>query len=487
MSLKKSSILAKLRNFSFFDSFKHASVYFSGTILIQGLGIISLPVMTYFLSPEEYGIVNVYLSYTLIASVIFSLNLEWSITRYFLEPNAQKKAFLSTVFTAVTVLYTSSALCIYLFRENVGQFLNLSPQLVDWLMLYSYTSILWYVYLFVRIAENNSRELTIMQVLNQYLKFAVSVAGILYLKRYGGSLYMGKIIGEFFVNGVLAIFLFYLIRKYFDFRNMKWSYLRYAAIYSLPLVPYALGGQILSSFDQWYINVVLGPEKAGLYSFAYKISLLMFGLITALHNASLVQYTKLMDEQKYKDIATQSYSIHKLTLLAGLFLILFSVDLGTLLSSKASFREALSIVPIIILGNILYGLAMLYTRIYNYKKTNIFVTVIFLSGAVVNIVLNMLFVKDYGYEASAYTTLFSYALMALMAWIINDFWMKFPALPIGKIILSILPLFALTFAFYKLGWETLGMNFGLIALKILLMMFFGIVLFFDTLRKLIKR
>ena len=109
-----------------------------------------------------------------------------------------------------------------------------------------------------------------------------------------------------------------------------------------------------------------------------------------------------------------------------------------------------------------------------------------MSGAVVNICLNMLFVKDYGYKAAAYTTLFSYALMAFIAWIINDFWMKFPALPLGKIVLSLLPLFALTFAFYKLGWETLGMNFGLIALKGLLMFVFGIALFYDTLKKLFK-
>jgi hypothetical protein len=95
-------------------------------------------------------------------------------------------------------------------------------------------------------------------------------------------------------------------------------------------------------------------------------------------------------------------------------------------------------------------------------------------------------VKDYGYEAAAYTTLFSYALMAFIAWIINDFWMKFPALPLGKIVLSLLPLFVLTFAFYRLGWENLGMNFGLIALKILVMIFFGIALFFDTIKKLLK-
>jgi len=486
MSLKNSSILGKLKKFSFFDSFKHASVYFSGTILIQGLGIISLPVMTYFLSPEEYGIVNVYLSYTLIASVIFSLNLEWSISRYFLEPNAERKAFLSSIFTAVTIIYTSSAFVIYLFREKVGLFLNLSPVLVDWLMFYSYTSIMWYVYLFVRVAENNSKEVTILQVLNQYLKFAASVAFILYLKQFGGPLYLGKIIAEFIVNAVLAIYLFYLLRNYFDFRNMKWSYVRYALLYSLPLIPYTLGGQILSSFDQWYINVELGPEKAGLYSFAYKISLLMFGLITAFQNASLVQYTKWMDEKEYDKIATQSFSIHKLTLLAGLFLILFSVDLGTLLSAKATFREALSIVPIIIIGNILYGLTLLYTRVYNYRKTNFYVTIIFLIGAIVNVWLNMLFVADYGYQAAAYTTLFSYALMAVLAWIINDYWMKHPPLPLLKIILSLIPLVAITIVFYRLGWEKAGMDIGLIVIKLLAMLVFGVILFYDTLKKLFR-
>jgi O-antigen/teichoic acid export membrane protein len=212
----------------------------------------------------------------------------------------------------------------------------------------------------------------------------------------------------------------------------------------------------------------------------------MFGLITAFQNASLVQYTKWMDEKEYDKIATQSFSIHKLTLLAGLFLILFSVDLGTLLSAKATFREALSIVPIIIIGNILYGLTLLYTRVYNYRKTNFYITIIFLIGAIVNVWLNMLFVADYGYQAAAYTTLFSYALMAVLAWIINDYWMKQPPLPLLKIILSLIPLVAITIVFYRLGWEKAGMDIGLIVIKLLAMLVFGVILFYDTLKKLFR-
>jgi hypothetical protein len=98
----------------------------------------------------------------------------------------------------------------------------------------------------------------------------------------------------------------------------------------------------------------------------------------------------------------------------------------------------------------------------------------------------MLFVADYGYQAAAYTTLFSYALMAVLAWIINDYWMKHPPLPLLKIILSLIPLVAITIVFYRLGWEKAGMDIGLIAIKLLAMLVFGVILFYDTLKKLFR-
>ncbi len=486
MLSKITGLFDKLKGFSFFDSFKHATIYFSGTILIQGLGIISLPVMTYFLTAEEYGIANVYLSYTLIASIIFSLNLEWSISRYFLEPDADKKGFLATIFTTVTIFFSISSLFVSYYRIELGQALNLNPSLIAWLMLYAYTNMVWYIYMFIRVVEKKSREMTLLQVIIQYGKFAAAVIGIIYLSRVGGKLYMGKIIGEFAINALAALVLLFMLRTYFNFKNMRWGYLRYALIYSLPLVPYAMGGQILISFDQWYINVELGHEKAGLYSFAYKIGLLMFGLITAFQNASIVQYTKWMDEGKYDKISDQVFSIHKLTVLAGLCLILFSVDLGTLLSAKASFREALVIVPIIVIANIMYGIAMLYARVFNYKKINLYLTIIFITGAIVNVYLNMIFIPHYGYEAAAYTTLFSYTLMASLTWFFNDIWLKQPSLPILRIGISLLPLTFITLLFFWLGWEKIGMDFRIIFIKILMVSIYGLFLYWKLLKKVLK-
>ncbi len=482
-----SSILNKLKSFSFFDSFKHASVYFLGTLLVQGLGIVSLPVLTYYLSAEEYGITNVYMSYILIASILLSFNLEWAILRYFLEPEADKKGFLTSILIAIHVIFPLLALIVYLNGQLISSLINLPENLIIWLLLYSYTNIIWFVYIHLKIVENNSKELTIVQTVIQYVKFGVAVLFIILFKQYGAEGYLGKIIGEFSINALATIALFFVIWPYFNIRLFKWQHLKYALYYSIPLIPYALGGHILNSFDQWYINSSLGNEEAGLYSFAYKIGLLMNGLLIAFHNASMVQYTSLMDEKKYDKVSNQVYSIHKLTLLAGLFLILFSVDLGTLLAAKASFRNSLTIVPIIVGGYIFYGVALLYSRVFNYKKINIYLTIILLIAAIVNIMLNMKYIPIYGYKAAAYTTLFSYFLMAVISWFVCSFLLKMPKLPLLKIVLSSLPIIMVGLLFYYFKWESKGMDIPIIGMKLLLFTITAIVLFYETINRLLNR
>jgi O-antigen/teichoic acid export membrane protein len=213
----------------------------------------------------------------------------------------------------------------------------------------------------------------------------------------------------------------------------------------------------------------------------------MNGLLIAFHNASMVQYTSLMDEKKYDKVSNQVYSIHKLTLLAGLFLILFSVDLGTLLAAKASFRNSLTIVPIIVGGYIFYGVALLYSRVFNYKKINIYLTVILLIAAAVNILLNMKYIPIYGYKAAAYTTLFSYFLMAVISWFVCSFLLKMPKLPLLKIVLSSLPIIMVGLLFYYFKWESKGMDIPIIGMKLLLFTITAIVLFYETINRLLNR
>jgi O-antigen/teichoic acid export membrane protein len=480
-------LMGKLRGFSFFDTFRHASIYFSGTILIQGLGIISLPIFTYFLSTGEYGLVNVYLSYAAIAPILFSLNLHWSITRYYLEPESEIKGFLASTFLASSLSFFVLSLPVIIYSNEIANFIRLPSETIIPLLLLSYASIIWSFYSNLKIAQKKSKTYTLVQVIFQYLKFALSVVGLWYWGKGVSDIYMGKIWGELLGAALICIWLLWSLFPLMDFKAMRKSHLQYALKFSIPLIPYALGGYILASFDAWIINIYCGNSDAGLYSFAYKLGTLLLGLILALQNASIVEYTGMMDEKKHEAINAQAQSIHRLTILAALLLILFSVDAGTVLSGKASFRTSLSLVPVIAGGYIFYGIATLYSRVFNYLKINIYLTYIVLIACAVNAGLNLYLIPIYNYQAAAYTTLASYALMAFLAWFVTAIWLKIPSPPIGKQLLPLLPILVITLLYYGLGWQNIGMHWGIIALKLLVVGLFALGLFHKTIKRILLK
>ena len=107
-------------------------------------------------------------------------------------------------------------------------------------------------------------------------------------------------------------------------------------------------------------------------------------------------------------------SLTKLLVIATAFLILFAVDLGTLLSSKAAYLEALPLLPIIVGGYFFHGITQLFFRGVYFLKRNLYLTVIILIAGALNIGLNYYYIPQYGYAAAAYTTLVAYFFMLVM-------------------------------------------------------------------------
>jgi len=477
--------VGKLKSFSFFDTFKHASVYFIGTILMQGLGIISLPVITYFLDEAQYGIASIYLTYSTMVAVIFAANLYSPISRYYFEKDAQLNGFLTTIFVAMNISFFLFAIPTYIWREALASTINLPVETIGYMLIFAYTIMIWSIYHQLRVCERKSKEVTIAQIILQYSKFVFTVVGLWWIGKNVSNAYLGKLIGEVVAASIVGIWVLWTLRKHWDWAGMRWEQLRYALHFSLPHIPYALGGYFLAYFDAWIINASIGNEDAGLYSFAYKIGFLMFGLINAFQNASLSGFTKMMDERNGDAISTQVLSIHKLTVVGAMFLILFSVDVGTLLSAKASFRTALTVVPIITIGYVFYGMSMLFCRNFNYLKLNIYLTVTLLFAGTLNVLLNLYYIPLYGYEAAAYTTLISYIVMAFVSWILAVYWLKIPPLPIFSMLLQLIPLALVSFLFYYMHWQDQALNIFNIFIKGLLLAGIALILYIGTIKRIL--
>ncbi len=480
----------RLQQFSFFDTFKHASTYFSGTLLVHLLGLVSMPIYTAYLTADEYGIVNVFTSYLLMIAVLITLNLHWAVSRYYFEEDKDDfEDFLGTILVGVTVSFVVFGGLMWLFDKQMAWVLSLPLHLMGWLLLMAYLIVIIAIFTQLMVSTKQSKKQSVVQVVWQYGKFGLTVIGLLWLSGRTYELsgetesytYMGKIIGEWIGTMVVAVYAFSQIYRYLSFKNMKWAHLRYALRFSIPLIPFALSNYILTSFDQWYINGSIGHAEAGQYAFAYKIGMIYMGLGGALVDGANPSYYQYMNANEPQKVWQQVDSMTKLLVLGGCFLILFAIDAGTLLSSNQVFLDALPIAPVIVGAYVFHGISNFANRgIYFIKKNGYLALIILISG-IFNIILNAWLIPyfDNDYKIAAYTTLASYFLMMVLSIIMTTYILKLPPLPLGRILKYIVLLGGVVALNYVFGAPNVGMHVGWIFFKGGLFVLLALALYYN--------
>jgi O-antigen/teichoic acid export membrane protein len=475
------SLFNSIRQLSFFDTFKHASTYFSGTVLFQALGLVTLPFFTAYLTEDEYGIINVFASLVSISAVVLSFNIHWGTERYYHEETDDYPQFLATIFIASNVLFFFLAAGCLFFADAISLWLDLPARLIPWLVLYAYCAMLSFGFFNnIMIATKQSKRYTTVHVISQYMKLGAIISGILYWSYQGyENIYMAKIMAEGVISVIVVGYMLKIGLSYMKFEHFRWSYIKYAALYGIPLIPFALSNYLLVTFDQIYINKHLGHGEAGLYSFAYKIGMIYMGLGVALMKGASPEYYSKMNKKDYAGISQQVDSMVKLLVLGGCFLILYAVDVGTLLSSSDVFLAALPIAPVIVAAYLFNAIATFYNRGILYIKKNTYLSSVIMASVVINIILNLLLVPQYGYQAAAYTTLASYVVMMILSIFVTTYILKLPPLPLGRILKYIVFL-AIVIAFnYLLGEPNKGLHIGWMLYKGMLFIILALALFYN--------
>ncbi|NHW59996.1 polysaccharide biosynthesis protein, partial [Escherichia coli] len=81
---------------------------------------------------------------------------------------------------------------------------------------------------------------------------------------------------------------------------------------------------------------------------------------------------------------------------------------------------AMDIVPIIVVGNLCFGIYYNLSTWYKVTDRTFVGTLISWLGAAITILLNLLLLKDYGFMVSAWVTLLVYFLMMLVSYFLGQ-------------------------------------------------------------------
>lgn len=250
-------------------------------------------------------------------------------------------------------------------------------------------------------------------VILSIMQFVANTAFILWfvvgLKAGAEGMLKGQMIGH---GLMLPVFLF-IGFKIINF-TVKPSILKESLKFSLPMIPVLLSAWVLNLSDRIFIERYFSLADVGIYSLGYKIAGLVLVLTAAFNMAYEPLFYKIAnsdDQFKAKEKLTfYNNTFVMVILLICFFISLFSKEAIVILLDMR-YVEAYRIVTIIALAYFISQAGGLMNRsIYQEKKT-VAMMLIMLSGAVLNIVLNFLFVPMLGAYGAAYATVLSFTGM----------------------------------------------------------------------------
>lgn len=388
--------------------------YTIGNYMLKGLSFLTVPIFSRLLSTSDYGIFNTYLAYQSIVFLFVGMALHTSLKN---AKYKYKEDFAK--YNSCCILVTLLNLGIWLLLSNLiyplyGDAVGFSRVIVNLLLLDSFgTALIQFFNVYVGLDYRYSSFLKI-SAFNAVANMGISVLLIMTVFRNDRA--TGRILGNVIPVAVIAcVIIWYFWRKAAPRFNIK--YTKFAVSYSLPLIPHGISQVILAQFDRIMIKELIGPSQAGIYSFAYNIFSIINVTSNSLDNVWGPWFYERMEQKDYGSIKKYSSKYAFGMLMFSVMVMLGAPELVKILGAREYWDAMYSVIPIVIGGYFMFLYTLPSSVEYYYAKTK-FIAIGTGMAALINIVLNVIFIRRFGYLAAAYTTLVTYLLYFVFHYLI---------------------------------------------------------------------
>lgn len=378
------------------------------SFLQRGISMITTPIFTRLLTTAEYGQYNVFNSWYGIISIIVSLNLWAGVhAQGLVKFDKERAVFSSSLQGLTTVLVLAWSGIYFIFRDFWNGIFSLTTVQMSALLIMVWTSASFCFWTNEQRVEYKYRALVIITLLVSLLK---PLLGIL-LVTHAEDKVTARILGLALVEVVCftGLFAVQMKRGKVFFSSRFW---KYAILFNLPLIPHYLSQTVLNNADRIMIQNMVGDSEAGIYSLAYSVSSIM-----VLFNSALSQtigpwlYQKIKDH-KAEDMAPVGYTTLIIIAAVNLLLIILGPEVVAIFA-PSSYYDAIWVIPPVAMGTVFLYSYDLFAKFAFYHEKTVFVMIISVIGAALNILLNFIFINIFGYIAAGYTTLVCYMIYAV--------------------------------------------------------------------------
>ena len=422
--------------------FGQTAVYGLGIVLPRLLNYLLLtPFYTRIFERSSYGVITELYAYVVFLLVILTYGMETGFFR-FASNSREKESVYTTVLGSVFTTSMIFLVVVTVWSKGIGQLMGYGshPEYIRWLGLIvamdAFTAIP-----FAKIRIDNRAvkyalirlmEVTVNIGLNFFFLYycprnpdnglvemlydpEIGIGYVLIANLIASLVKTGMLLGEM-VKGFRSVFRFPLLKSILG--------------YSYPLLIAGLAGTVNEALDRVLLKHLLPEgsnpmEQLGIYGANFKMAVLMTLFVQMFRYAAEPFFFSRSEEKNARKLYADVMIFFLVTglfifLLVTLYLDYFILFIGN------DFREGATIVPVVLMANLVMGIFFNLSIWYKLTGRTMIGALLVITGAAVTVMINLFFVPEYGYVASAWAHLACYSVMVILSYIWSRKYYRIP-------------------------------------------------------------
>ncbi len=425
----------------------HSSIYGVGTIVSQLVAFLMLPVYTRYLTPTDYGVLELINITTSIIGLVVTIGIARALSRFYYEYNNLKEQ--NRVVSTTYLTYSAIALsCVILLLTLTG---FLATIILD-SNIYAY----YFKISFINLALGGLIDIGLMYlritkkpiiyisltISRLVMLLSLNILFIVFLKKGILGIFYSTLITRITFATVMTVAILFKTKLRFSFA-LSINMLKF----SLPLIPAAVANTLINQSDKYFVRYFFTIADTGIYSLARKLGNTIHLLLTMpFMMAYMPRRFEIMNNPEAQQIYAKVFKYYcAITIFAGLAISMLIPEILVIMTTP-QFYAAGKYVPLIVLSMIIFGFKYHFEFGILWSKKTKYYAYINIITAILNLATNFILIPLYGLWGGVWSS--------MIVLTVNSFSLYFVSqrlYPIHYDFKNVFKLFLTAFIFYYLS------------------------------------
>ena len=398
-----------------------------GPMAAAVISLITVPLITHFISPAEYGRTSMFTLAQGMLSMLMYMGMDQAFVREFNATKEQMSKLMTNAVAIPAVIVLVLDIIIVVNAELVSYMLfdNNDEYLAVWLLalMLPFMIISHFSLLKIRMEEKGVQYSFFTILLKVVILILTVILFALYEKNFRSVVY-AMAVAEIINGSILYVLALRPLKL--NIKNLEKNLINKMLAFGLPLIPASILSWVLTSMDKVMLRTMCDYGELGLYTAAFKI----VSVLSIVQTCFTLFWTPVAYRWYEEKVDNKQFElVNKLVaavMTAMCMGILIFKDVVAFILGE-DFAAAIYIFPFILLNPIMYTMSEATAVGIGFSRKTHYTIIVSASSGILNIVLNYLLIPLCGSVGAAIATGISYIVFFWVRTLISrKLWYAFP-------------------------------------------------------------